>query len=101
GHAAAPPDADRRARRRLVIHDMRRVVGRTAYDGDARRVLIEPLDYLFERIGQIARPNERAAAVEQSGDCNGFVRFALNLGLIRIVPSCDANEVSHVPSTFL
>jgi hypothetical protein len=48
-------------------------------------------------VGQIARPDERAAAVEQSGDRDGFVRFALNFALIRIVPACDANEVSHVP----
>jgi len=69
-----------------VVHDVRRVIGRAADDGDARRVLIEPLDYLFQRIGQIARPDERAAAVEQSGDRDGFVRFALNFALITDCP---------------
>jgi hypothetical protein len=76
---------------------MRRMIGRAADDGDARRVAVEPLYYLFERIGQITRAYERAAAVEQRGDRNGFVRLALNFALIRIVPTCDANEVSHVP----
>jgi len=62
--------------------------------------LIEPFDYLFERIDQVARPDERAAAVEQGGDRDGFVRFALDFALIGVVPTRDANEVSHVFEPF-
>ena len=76
------------------------MIGLTADDRDPWRVLIEPFDYLFERIGEVARPYERAAAVEQGGDRDGFVRFTLDFALIWVVPARDANNVSHVFEPF-
>jgi hypothetical protein len=75
---------------------MRRMIWRAADDGYARRVAIEALDYLFKRISEIARANERATSVKQGGDGDRLVGLALDFALIRIVPACDANEISHV-----
>jgi hypothetical protein len=43
GHASALPDAHRGPEHRFPVQDVGRVVGRAADDGDARRVLLQPV----------------------------------------------------------
>jgi len=93
------PDCKRRPRRRFWIDDVGGMIGRSANDGDARRVLLEAIVNRFERPIWLAVVSDfLPRPIEDGGDGDRFVRFALDVKGIRIgrAQHPQLRRVSHL-----
>src|SRR3954469_24792898 len=76
GHSTVLPDAHGSPQERVPVLDMRRVVTRPAYDGDARCVCVQALEHGFEGAAGLCAM-KLVGTVQQRGHGDRLVSLAL------------------------